>query len=75
MPAPPQKGEEMTTEEIYDFRIRQCRLKGTKIIICWWCGRKIWGNKVTVKRVDGHNRRMHKICVKRMDVVKAQGCE
>lgn len=57
-------------KEIYDFRIRQYRLKKSKIILCWWCGRKLWGNNVTLKEVDGHMRRMHKFCAEHMEIVK-----
>jgi len=50
-------------------------MRRTKILLCWWCGRKLWGNKVTLKNVEGHICRMHKICAEHMDIVKAQGCE
>ena len=64
-------------EEIFDFRIHQYRLKGTKILLCWWCGRRLYP-KSMVKVWDednGHFVRMHKSCAEHRDLVKVQGIE
>jgi len=63
-------------EEIFDFRTHQYRLKGTKVLLCWWCGRRLYPNSIIKIRDDsGYIVRMHKFCAEHRDLVKAQGID
>ncbi len=50
-------------------------MKKPRVRFCWYCSRKLWGNKYTEDKIDGYSRIFHKSCHETFKRLEAMGMD